>query len=306
MQRSGPPKSVACQDKRGPLNLLPSLLALCSAALFGLNVHVQRRGLHSADPWVGAFYSVAAMAVFFWVFAPLAIRADWLGEPATAFFAVAGLLHPAVGQSMQILSISFVGPALTSAFGAFTPFFAVIPAVLLLGEEMNLQLGIGMALMTLGLVLAAMRGRGIVRSWPLWAIALPLTAAAARGIVQPIYGAGLAQIPSPYLATLVAATVSAAVLTVVLIATGRAGRALRPGRGGIWFAISGLINGVGILALNAAIGLGGVTLAGPLVAAAPLFAVFFGAVLFRTERIGPRVLLVSCLVVAGAVLIVAR
>ena len=57
--------------------ILAPALALLSGVLFGLVVHVQRRGLGSADPLVGAFLSVGAMALMLWLLAPFLLRPEW-------------------------------------------------------------------------------------------------------------------------------------------------------------------------------------------------------------------------------------
>lgn len=286
--------------------VLAPLLGLLAGALFGVLVHVQRRGLDGTDPLVGAFFSVAAMAGFFWLLAPAFVDVAWFGTRAALLFALGGLFFPAAAQALQVFSLGRAGPAITSAIGAFTPFFAVIPAVAVLGEPLGVQLALGMGLMTGGLVLSAIGSKGIPRSFPLWVLLLPLGAALARGLVQPVTKTGLDMVPSPFFATLVFGTVSTLVLAGVLLATGRAHRVVSAGRGVRWFALGGVVNGCGILALNAAIGLGGVTLAAPLASMSPLWTLALGLLLFRHETLGARQVAMALLVVAGSVLIITR
>ena len=80
---------------------------------------------------------------------------------------------------------------------------------------------------------------------------------------------GLTDVPSPFFATLIMGTVSSLVLAALLAGTGRLTGVAQTGRGGAWFAASGVINGLGILALNTALEIGGVTTTSPLVATAP-------------------------------------
>ncbi|MDF0601798.1 DMT family transporter [Psychromarinibacter sp. C21-152] len=287
---------------------LPLLLALAAGVLFGFNVFVQGRALRGADGLTGAFLSVGGMAAMLWLLAPFMIRLDWFATGAAALFLAVGLFFPAAGQGFQIAAVGRVGPALTSAIGSFTPVFAVVPAVLLLDERLGLQGALALALMIAGLSLSAIGRRGVARGWPLWALLLPLAAAAARGIVQPALKVGLTDLPSPFFAALVTATTSTAVLG--LMVRWRAGRAPAaiphdPRALGL-FAASGVINGLGILSLNAAISLGEVTLVSPLVALAPFWSLLFGVLLFRGERVTARLVLVAALVVGGAVLLVTR
>lgn len=283
--------------------ILAPALALFSGVFFGLVVHIQRRGLGSADPLVGAFLSVGAMALMLWLMAPFLLRPEWFLTHAALILAMGGLIFPAAGQALQIYSIGHVGPSLTSAIGAFTPLFAVVPAILVLGEPFGPVLAVGIALMIAGLVLSALGPRRIARGWPLWVLLLPLGAALARGLAQPITKLGLTEVPSPYFATLVFATVSSLVLAGLLLVTGRAHR-VRNTSGFGSFALSGLVNGTGILVLNAAIGMSSVTLTAPLASMSPFWALALGYLVFKTEQLGLRHLIVALLVVAGSVLII--
>ena len=286
--------------------LLAPALAIFSGALFGLVVHIQRRGLENADPLAGAFLSVLAMAGFFWLLSPAFIEMHWFMNRVVLIFALGGLFFPAAAQTLQIYSIRRAGPAMTATVGSFTPFFAVIPAVLFLGEAFGLQLAAGMALMTVGLILTAMPTRRIPRSWPLWAIFLPLGAALVRGLAQPITKTGLNELPSAFFATLIFGSVSSLVLAALILATGRVGHVRQAGAGMKWFALSGILNGCGILCLNHAVGIGSVTLAAPLASMSPLWALVFGLTIFRQEKLTARHFVVAFLVVGGALLIIAR
>jgi DME family drug/metabolite transporter len=286
--------------------LIPVLLALTAAVLFGFNMHVQNRALDDTDPLFGALLSVGATALMFWVFSPFMIDWSWWFTRAATLFIIAGLMFPAAGQTLQIASIRRIGPALTSAVGAFVPAFAVLPSVLFLAEPFGIQASIGMALMIGGLVLSALGGRRIRRDWPIWALALPLGAAMVRGFVQPLVKYAYAFVHSPYFATMVTASVSTLVL-LVLVALRRRQGPLRVGAAGRrLFAVSGVINGLGILSLNQAIGMGQVTVAAPLASTAPLFALLFGALVFRREVLGWRHLVIALMAVGGAMLIVTR
>lgn len=286
---------------------MTAIFALVAAACFGFNVHIHQAALDDVDPWTGASVSVGATALLFWLAAPLALDPAWLLTPAALLFLGVGLLYPATAQTLQILSVTRVGPALSSALGSFTPLFAVIFAVSLQGERMTVQAVAGLALMICGLVLTALPRGGIRRTWPLIALALPLGASLARGINQPVTKAGLAMVASPWLATTLAATMSTLSLLLIVALRRRAGKTARRGRRGLGlFALSGGINGLGLLSLNTALGQGEVVAIAPLTSTAPLWSLAFGAFLFRREVLGPRHLLVALLVVAGGALILTR
>lgn len=280
-----------------------ALYALTAAGLFGFNVHIHRKGLGGTDGWTGAFLSVASMTVAFWAISPLFVDPAWFQTRGALVFLAVGLFFPALGQTFQIQSVAKIGPALTAALTTFTPLFAILLAVMFMGEPFGWLHTVALGMMIGGLLLAALPKRGFARGWPLWALLLPLGASLVRGISQPAIKAGMADVPSPFFAALLSGTVSAVLL-------GGLARAKNPsGFSGVksahgWFVLSGLINGVGILALNAALNSGAIVIVSPLAATAPLFALGFGAFVFRHEVLTLRHWLIVGLVVAGAILLV--
>ena len=288
------------------MSLLPVFFGLSAGALFGLLIHFQRRGLETYDPLVGAFISVSSMSCFLWILSPFFIDYTWFASKAALIFFLSGLFFPAAAQVAQVFSIARVGPALTSAIGAFAPFFAAGPAIVLLGEPWGLQLIIGMSLMTFGLIFSTLSTKGLKRTWPLWVLLLPLGASLARGIIQPILKVGLSDIPSPFFATLMLGSVSTCILAAVLILTKKTNLLIGSRNGIKWFSISGIINAFGILSINYAIYLGGVVLAAPLAATSPIWALLFGILIFKNEKLGVRQFTVALLVVIGSILIVIR
>lgn len=285
--------------------LFALLFALAAGALFGFNVHIHSKGLDGADGLTGAFLSVASSALTFWLIAPFVIEWSWFQQPGALIFAVAGVFFPAMGQSLQIFSVRRVGPALTAALGAFVPVFATVPAILLLGESFSVQSAFALVLMVGGLALSAIPARGLSRNWPLWAMALPLGAAAVRGLSQPTIKHGLETVPSPFFAALITSSVSALVLAGVLTLRNNGVRRLQASASALrWFILSGIINGLGILSINAALSRGDVTIVAPLASTVPLWALLFGALVFKRETLRPRNYLIAMLVVAGAILLV--
>jgi drug/metabolite transporter (DMT)-like permease len=282
------------------------LAAVCASFLFGLLVHIQRRGLQSVDPVAGALISVASMAAGLWACAPVFGGLEQLRHPAVIYFAIAGLGFPALGQFFQIRSVSLMGPSMTAALGAAMPFFAALPAVMFLDEVLTGRMMSGFALMAAGLAAVALSGRKRGRVWPVWAPAVALLAPLARGVMQPVSKAGLQQLPDPYIASLVMGTVSTVVLSVIVAASGKTRELRRAGRGGGWFALNGLVNASGFIALNAALSSGDVTVVAPLAAASPLWALLMGWLVFRSERLTWHHLAVAVLVVAGGMLVIAR
>lgn len=286
-------------------DLAAPIFALTAAAGFGASVHFQRKGLDGMDASQGALVGTGVATMMFAAVAPFVVDPSWIASEATAWFALCGLFMPALSMILAIRSVGIAGPALTAALGSCTPLFAIAPALLLFGEEIGPRTAIGIAVMTAGLALApfVQGGAGAVKV-PLWALALPLGASALRGASQPIAKFGMLTAPSPVYAALVTFAVSTLVLAAI---NARKLRGLSRGGVGLrWFAGAGAVNGVALLALNAALRDGDVVVAAPLAATAPLWALVWGALVFRGERLTLRHLGVAALATAGAALIVSR
>ncbi len=285
--------------------ILAPILALSAAIIFAWNTHVQRRALDDTDPDTGAFLSVAATAALCWVLSPFIVQWEWWSSPYVWLFAAIGLIFPAAGQWLQMRSVATVGPALTSSLAGLTPLFAVTIGVFWLGDTVSGQAVFGIMLMVFGLVLAAWSPKGIKRGWVLWAILLPIGAALARGLAQPGLKFGFEHLPSPFFALLVGASVSTVVLGLTLLPR-RARRNRRIGKSSSRFLLVGIVNGVGIFCLNAALSLGSLAVVSPLTATTPLWTLALGWLIYKREVVGWRHLVVALLMVLGAALVLTR
>jgi drug/metabolite transporter (DMT)-like permease len=253
-------------------------LALGAAVLFGFGLVLTQRGLATMTPVAGAAVSMPAAAVLFWAAAPLRFDPSAWDFTAAAIFAGVGVLYPAIATLLTFVANRRMGPGVAGALGNLAPLFAVGLAVVTLGEIPGAGQAAGILAIVIGVGLISLGAPGAVRAWPVWALALPLAAAAIRGGVQPAVKAGLALWPSPFAAVLLGYTVSATVALLAALTLRRDGRRFtRAGAG--WFALVGLCNGLAVLGLYAALDRGPVSLVSPLVATYPLVTLALGAAL---------------------------
>ena len=281
------------------------VFAILSSILFALASIIAKYALAHLDELTGAFISVLTMALFFWCVAIWDLEWDFWYSKATLYFVIAGFFLPALGQRFQILAVKHVGPTLTSAIGAFLPLFAILPAILYLGETVTLFQFAGITLLVGGLILTAV-GRGI--SWrkrAFYLLLLPLCAAIVRAIAQPISKIGYNILAEPMFAMMVMTTVSSLAVGVMLLVQGSPRRALSFTRGHWLFALVGAVTGSGILAIQVSLVAGSVTLTASLSSVAPVFSILLGAYIFKNERIFWWHGVVAVMVCLGAVFIVA-
>lgn len=256
----------------------PVLLALLAAGQFGTALVLTQFALRHAPPAAGARISILTSALL------LAIAALWRVDPAgwsphgAAIFAAVGLVFPIAVTRLTFEANRRLGPSLAGALGNLAPVFAVLGAIALLAQRPTPAQGLALAIIAAGVAALSLARGGAHQHWPLAAAALPLAAAAIRGLVQPVTQWGLAFWPSP----LAAAAIGYAVSTLVVLLTTPPTRPTAPAAA--WFAAVGLCNGGAVLTLYAALAAGPVILVAPLVATYPLVTLALAALLPGTPR----------------------
>jgi len=278
-------------------------LALLASAFLGTAVVIANVGLRYLDPARGALVSIPSTTALFGLLALFFLRGEGWNATAFAIFAAVGLIFPALVTFLNFASNRLTGPTVAGTVSSTTPLFAVLGAILFLGEPLSPAAMAGTAAIVLGVVALMARGAERPRNWAAWVILLPLAGAAIRGGAQAAVKGGLVLWPDPFVAVLVGYTVS----SVMIFAGNRAfvptTDAYLDRRGIFWFMVVGICNGLGMLAMYAALNRGQVSVVSPLVATYPLFTLALSAMFLRDERFGPRVLLGIALTVAGVVVL---
>lgn len=281
---------------------LAPLLALGAAFCFALALILTQYGLRTVPSWRSPLYTIGGSMVMAWP--PALLFVDWRGFDwrAGAIFAAVGCIFPVAVSILSVRSNERLGPAIAGAAGNVTPLFAVLGAVLFLGERIGPGQALALLLVVGGVALMALRGGAGRRRWSVWVLGLPLAAALVRGAIQPAIKTGLALWPEP----LAAAAIGYSFSTLVIVSlVGR--RSMRAGppdrRGLLWFLAVGASNGTATFLLYAALGLGSITVVAPLVAVFPLIAVALSYLLLREERLHVVGLLGVLTSVGGVILL---
>ena len=194
-----------------------ALLALGAAFCFALALILTQFGLRTMPSWRSPLYSIIGSAVVAWLLAlPLV---DWaaLDWRAVAIFAGVGCIFPVVVSILSVRSNEKLGPAVAGAVGNVTPLFAVLGAVLFLGERLLFAQLAGLAMVVGGVALLALRGGAGGRQWSVWVLGLPLAAALVRGSIQPAIKVGLAIWHEPLAAAAIGYTLSSIVILLLVV-----------------------------------------------------------------------------------------
>ncbi|MGE0769051.1 MAG: EamA family transporter [Hyphomicrobiaceae bacterium] len=280
---------------------LAPLYALCSAFLFALSNHFTNIGLEGTDARSGTLVAIAASAAVYWLLSPLFVESWYWLTWAFVLFVAVGLIRPSLSSVLATSSIKVMGPTLTSALTAATPLFGAFLAITVLGENLTLPIAIGTAAVMAGAVVAAWSPQGVKRSWPLWALVLPLGASAIRAVGHVVTKTGLVEVPSASFAVMVSNTVSLAIALIAFRLQSRPFVGTRQSH--LWFIASGVANALSLQFLNSALQVGDLISVMPIVSATPVFTMLMGYLWFGREIISARTLVTVALIVPGVILV---
>lgn len=278
------------------------IFALTAAFLFGTALVLTQFGLRHMSPVLGGAISIPSATLLFWVISPFVLHFGAWDTHAALIFCAVGLLFPATVTLLSFEANRRMGPNTAGAIGNLAPLFAVLFAIVMLGEALHLVQAVGIAAIVGGVMMLSRPGSDSGRAWRITALALPLVAAIVRGAIQPAIKAGLMYWPDPIAAVLMSYTVSSALVAGMLLTRKQRGFTAR---GVAWFAAVGFSNGFAVLGMYAALGRGTVTLVSPLVATYPLVTLALSHVLLRHEKVSGNVIAGVAATVLGIVLLLA-
>jgi drug/metabolite transporter (DMT)-like permease len=269
---------------------------------FGAGFVLTQFGLRWMQPRLGVAISIPTSTLLFWCLAPFFVDASGGALKAVMLFACVGLFFPGVAALLNFESNRLMGPNIAGALSSMTPVVAVLGAIVVLGERVRGFHLLGLAAIVVGVSLMY-RVHVNLSAGSFWLLAIPLTSAAIRGVVQPIIKFGFGWWPNPIAAVMVSYTVSSAVLIVSALA--RTGGAIPQidYRGAAWFAAVGLCNGLSVLAMYAALRNAPVAVISPLIAGYPLVTLLLSRALLKKERVGPQLIGGVTSAVCGVVLL---
>ena len=277
--------------------------ALFATLGFGAGFVLTQFALRWISPRRGAAFSIPASTLLFWCLAPFSIDPAEVDLSTAALFAVIGLLFPGAVALLNFESNRLMGPNIAGAVAGSSPLFAVLLAVMLLGEQLRSWQFLGVATIVAGVGLMYTGQWQAFTGRRLWLLALPLGASAIRGFVQPVIKLALERWPNPVAAVVIGYTVSSAVLILAALLPGHGPERKFDHRGALWFAAIGLCNGSAVLAMYAALGRGPVTLVSPLIATYPLVTLLLSFRFLKRESVDARLVFAVAMVVGGVVLV---
>ena len=278
-------------------NTPPVLFALTAAFLFAVGGQLQFIGLSNIDSRNGTMISIATSALFYWAMAPFLLDWSHWTQSAVFIFILVGLFRPSVSANLSVAGIRHLGPTLSSTLSATAPIFGATLGVLWLGETLTWPIAMGTGGVIAAIILLSKKDSRAQATWPLWALTLPIGAAAVRSLAHVLSKIGMEDIPDPYFAGLIGFSVSA-VVTILNQSMRRKSVTLQwRNKSLYWFVASGLTFGIAVISLNTALMRGQIVTVVPIVSAAPIFSMLLSIIVFRREKLTARIVLAVFLVV---------
>jgi drug/metabolite transporter (DMT)-like permease len=209
---------------------------------------------------------------------------------------------PGAAALLNFEANRLLGPNIAGALSSMTPVFAILLAIVILGERIRGPQVLALAAIVVGISLMY-RVHVNFSAHSLWLMVLPVTSSAIRGVIQPIVKFGFEWWPNPIAAVVVSYTVSSTVLIASALVRTHWTIHDVDHRGALWFAVVGLCNGLSVLAMYAALEYGPVAVVSPIVAGYPLVTLLLSRAFLEKEHLGLQMIGGVTSAVCGVVLL---
>lgn len=282
----------------------PPLLALCAAFGFGVSGIFLRRALRWASPLAAAMVSVGFTTVFVCTLAAATAPISRLFTWEIAPFLLAGLIAPGLARLAFFIGVDRVGIARAMPLVSTAPVFAVLVAIVALGERPSPLVLLAVVCITLGGALVAARGAA-GGTWRRIDLVFPLLGALGFALRDNIFRHGFRRYDEPLLAGAAAAVASAVTMSVVSALAFRSGRISISRHALGLLAASGLSEALAYITALRAFREGHVSIVSPLVSTHGLFAIALAAIFLRDlERVTWRLVVATVLIIVGSLVVV--
>ncbi|HII51694.1 MAG TPA: DMT family transporter [Halobacteriales archaeon] len=288
------------------------ILAILCAFFRGIDPIFAKRGLESGGNWIqNTFQTLVVRTGLAWgvliVISNGKNMLEGISIPIILLFVCAGVVAAAMGQLSYYRGIDRMGASVCATITNSRPLFAVLLAVVWLGENMTVSGMIGVISIVMGVVFITRSKSGNISGWKRSDIVFPLFAAVAFAAGNVIRKFGFMEDAAITAIQALAINDLAALVVVGIygVVIGK-GRELAAGNRESYrnFGLSGVCVFLAMLTLYEALIRGPVSVADPILGTGPLFTVIIAAsVLKKVERITKGFVVGTLLIIAGVVLL---
>lgn len=285
--------------------MLVELLALLSAFVFASSSIILKKGLRFSDVTSAAFFSTIIQTIITWIPVLLFVPFNLLFNEVALLFVLSGVFVSFVGVQLTFIAVDRAGVSITYPIIATSPFYSTLAAVILLEEQITIFVGVGTILIVTGVFLLSYRKEGS-KEWEKIGIAAALLAAVvyAFSAIPRKVGFNMANAPSfPILGIAIEMSTGLLCYSLYFAFLRKKPSFNRKSLG--FFSVYGLTITVSTLLILFALSFGKVLIVSPLYSTYPLFTLFLAHLfLGKIEKITPKVIIFTLLIVSGSTLIV--
>jgi len=290
--------------------VLVILFSLLSAFFFACHSVSVKGGMNDSNPISATLISSLINATFLWVVTILFVPFKIFVNRGSIYLIVAGLSAPCLARLFMYTGIERVGVSRTSPIKETAQFVAAFAAVLVLGEHITAAIGIATILSVFGVVLLSWSSSDNVQmtsnqlQWKKKDLLFPFGAALLYGVSRVFRKLGMITVTSSWGGATIIATISLLFFCILMPLMGKKQR-LEINKGSFgYFALGGLLGGLGQVCVLAALKSGDVIIVNPLISATPLFALLLTYIFLRKfERITLQALLGAIIIVIAVIIL---
>jgi len=283
------------------------LLALLSAFFFAAHSVAVKGGMKGSNPMTATLVSSISNTVFLWAVALLFLPFNVFLNKGLIYICIAGIITPCLARVFMYTGIEKVGVAITASIKEMSQFFAAGVAIVFLSERMTVAVGIATLLSIAGVLLLSRSAGDKMEAEPFrWKkkdLVFPFAAAFLYGVSRFFRRLGMITVTSSWGGATVMSTISLIFFPLILCTMPNRRIALDK-RNFYFFALGGLLGGLGQVFALAAFKLGEVVVVGPLVSTAPFFSLLLTFVfLQKLEKLTRNVTFGAVLIVAAVAIL---
>lgn len=276
------------------------LYAILAAFSFGLNAVFVRKGMRESSPVTATLVIAGVQVTILSLLLLLDIPVfNWR---AIIYFIIAGVFSAILGRTLNYISIDRLGVPISTSLSGTNPLFALILAVIFLGEDVSINTLLGSFFVVAGIAL--MSGWGASNSLNFRDMVIPLFSAFFYACSSAIRKIGLNILPESILGAVVGALTSLIAYPILLLLMGRSGQFKLNKKAIPWLIGGGIATSTAWIGMFTATQMGSVSVVSAIIGANPLFGLLLSAILLRdTERITKQVAVGSILIVIAVIVI---
>src|ERR1041384_4408521 len=283
--------------------MLPIFTALFGSFWFAASMTFINRGVLFIDYFRGLLTNLAMNSLFLWLYVLLFVDTRALWAPVNLIFVLVGIFVPGIARFFIFKGMDRLGATISSCLTNSGPLFAILIAIVFLGEHPSFTNILGALSIVGGII--ALSWRGVTKTWRTRDLAFPLSAALLFAARDNLVRFAVVQISAPVVGAAIAATTSLITMSAMYLFFAKKEPLRDSSRAGFrYFAVSGFMNCLSYVFTYTALSMERVSIISPLVNASSLFVIPLSMIVLRdVEKLTIRKIGATLLVIAGVFLI---